>query len=183
MKFSRIAATGLAAALALGTFAFSGGPVIAQQGAQQKEIAFDSAGDFLTMPADVHLGEVAGVATTSTGNLWVYNQGGGLNLTVGAARLHPAGGARLFEFDKAGKFLREFGSTNEERPYGFRLAQGVRVDAQGNVWTVDRGSRTIIKFAPDGRILMILGRTPEAIGEVGSSAGGGAGPAGGGGGG
>ena len=169
MKSSRIAATGLAAALVVsGSVAFSGGLA---RGAQQKEIAFDSAGDFLTMPADIHLGEVAGVATTSTGNLWVYNQGGGLNLTVGAARLHPAGGARLFEFDKSGKFVRELGSTNEERPYGFRWAQGVRVDPQSNVWTVDRGSRTIIKFAPDGRILMILGRTPEAIGEVGSSAG------------
>ncbi len=177
MKSSRIAATGLAAALVAfsGSLVSSGGSVIAQQAAQQKEIAFESAGDFLTMPADIHLGEVAGVATTSNGNLWVYNQGGGLNLTVGAARLHPAGGARLFEFDRSGKFLREFGSTNEERPYGFRWAQGVRVDSEGNVWTVDRGSRTIIKFAPDGRILMILGRTPEAIGEVGSSAGGGAG--------
>ncbi len=173
MKSSRIAATGLAAALVI----FSGSLVVSRGSlvAQQKEIAFESAGDFLTMPADIHLGEVAGVATTSNGNLWVYNQGGGLNLTVGAARLHPAGGARLFEFDRSGKFLREFGSTNEERPYGFRWAQGVRVDSGGNVWTVDRGSRTIIKFAPDGRILMILGRTPEAIGEVGSSAGGGGG--------
>src|SRR5262245_21042219 len=89
MTFSRIAVTGLAATIVAfsGSFAFSGGPLIAEQAAQQKEIAFESAGDFLTMPADVHLGEVAGVATTSTGNLWVYNQGGGLNLTVGAARL------------------------------------------------------------------------------------------------
>ena len=84
---------------------------------------------------------MAGVATTSTGNLWVYNQGGGPNLTVGAARLHPAGGARLFEFDRSGKFLREFGSTNEERPYGFRWAQGVRVDPQNNSgrWTAAPG--------------------------------------------
>jgi DNA-binding beta-propeller fold protein YncE len=153
--------------------------------AQQKEIAFDSAGDHLKLPADIHFGEVAGVATTSNGNLWVYNQGGGLNLTVGAARLHPSGGARLFEFDRSGKFLREIGATNEERPYGFRWAQGVRVDPQNNVWVVDRGSRTIMKFDQSGRILMVLGRTPEAIGEVGSSAGagGGAGRGGGGGGG
>ena len=144
MKSSRIAATALAAALVAfsGSLVSSGGSVIAQQAAQQKEIAFESAGDFLTMPADIHLGEVAGVATTSNGNLWVYNQGGGLNLTVGAARLHPAGGARLFEFDRSGKFLRELGSTNEERPYGFRWAQGVRVDASeqrlgGGPWLQD----------------------------------------------
>ena len=166
MKSSRIAATGLAAALLI----FSGSLL-----AQQKEIAFESAGDFLKLPDDIHLGEVAGVATASNGNIWVYNQGGGLNLTVGAARLHPSGGARLFEFDRSGKFLRELGSSNEERPYGFRWAQGVRVDAQNNAWVVDRGSRTIMKFDPSGRILMILGRTPEAIGEIGSSAGAGGG--------
>jgi DNA-binding beta-propeller fold protein YncE len=177
MNVSRLSAAGFAAAIIAlsGSFVLSGGSLVAQQAAQQKEIAFESAGDFLTMPADIHLGEVAGVATDPKGNLWVYNQGGGLNLTVGAARLHPSGGARLFQFDRSGKFVTEFGSTNEERPYGFRWAQGVRVDPDGNVWTVDRGSRTIIKFAPDGRILMILGRTPEAIGEVGSSAGGGGG--------
>ena len=168
MTYSRLATAGLAATLLI----FSGSLV-----AQQKEVAFESAGDYLKLPADIHFGEVAGVATTTTGNVWVYNQGGGLNLTVGAARLHPSGGARLFEFDRSGKFLRELGSTNEERPYGFRWAQGVRVDPQNNVWVVDRGSRTITKFDPSGRILMILGRTPEAIGEIGSSAG--AGPAGG----
>jgi hypothetical protein len=165
MTYSRLAATCLGATLLLA------GSLVAQQ----KEISFDSAGDFLKLPNDIHFGEVAGVATTSNGNVWVYNQGGGLNLTVGAARLHPSGGARLFEFDRSGKFLRELGSTNEERPYGFRWAQGVRVDAQNNVWVLDRGSRTIMKFDPSGRILMVLGRTPEAIGEVGSSAGAGGG--------
>jgi 6-bladed beta-propeller len=150
--------------------------------AQQKEIAFESAGDFLKLPDDIHLGEVAGVATTANGNIWVYNQGGGLNATVGASRIHPSGGARLFEFDRSGKFLREIGTSNEERPYGFRVAQGVRVDPQNNLWVVDRGSRTVMKFDPSGRPVMILGRTPEAIGEIGSSAGGAGGRGGGGGG-
>ena len=39
--------------------------------AQQKEIAFDSAGDYLKLPADIHFGEVAGVATTTNGSVWV----------------------------------------------------------------------------------------------------------------
>jgi hypothetical protein len=169
MTFSRLAATLLVAGSLCAGSLF----------AQQKEISFESAGDFLKLPDDIHLGEVAGVATTSNGNLWVYNQGGGLNATVGASRIHPSGGARLFEFDRSGKFLREIGTSNEERPYGFRFAQGVRVDPQNNVWVVDRGSRTVMKFDPSGRPLMILGRTPEAIGEIGSSAGGGGGGGGG----
>lgn len=137
-------------------------------GAQQKEISFTSAGDFLKLPPDIHLGEVAGVATTPTGNLWVYFQGGGPNATIAAARLHINGGARLVEFDRTGKFLREIGNK-DERPYGFLFAQGVRVDAQNNFWIVDRASRMVVKFDNTGRVLMTLGRRLEAIGELGSS--------------
>ena len=79
--------------------------------AQQKEISFDSAGDFLKLPDDIHLGEVAGVATTSTGNLWVYYQSGGPNAIIGASRVYIAGGPRLLEFDRSGKFLREVGTV------------------------------------------------------------------------
>ena len=137
--------------------------------AQQKEISFDSAGDFLKLPDDIHLGEVAGVATTSTGNLWVYYQGGGPNATIGAARIHINGGARLLEFDRAGKFLREIGTTENGRPYAFLFAQGVRVDPQNNVWIVDRASRMVVKFDQAGKVLLTLGRRLEAVGELGSS--------------
>ena len=88
MSYSRLAATGLAAALLFG------GSLLAQQ--QPREIAFESAGDFLKLPADTHFGEVAGVAATSTGNIWVYHRGGGPNATIGASRTYINGGARLF---------------------------------------------------------------------------------------
>jgi len=143
--------------------------------AQQSEIPFQSAGDFLKLPADIHLGEVAGVATTSKGTLWVYTARGGPNAIIGAARIHPSGGGRLFEFDRTGKLLREIGSDATGRPYNFLMPQGVRVDPQDNFWVVDRGSRMVVKFDPSGRVALTLGRRPEAVGEMGSSAGGGAG--------
>ena len=45
----------------------------------------------------------------------------------------------------------------------FLVAHSVRVDAQDNIWIVDEGSGQVVKFAPDGRVLMILGRKPEAV--------------------
>jgi len=39
----------------------------------------------------------------------------------------------------------------------------VRVDARDNIWIVDEGSGQVIEFAPDGHVLMILGRKPEAV--------------------
>jgi NHL repeat-containing protein len=166
MKYSRLAFTLLFAGSLLGA-SLMNGPVAAQQ----KDIPFDSAGDFLKLPDDIHLGEVAGVATTSTGNLWVYYRSGGPNATVGASRHYINGGARLLEFDKSGKFLREIGTSENDRPYAFLFAQGVRVDAQDNVWIIDRASRMVVKFDKAGKVLLTLGRRPEAVGEVGSSAG------------
>ena len=80
---------------------------------------------------------MAGVATTSKGNLLVYYQSGGPNATIGASRVYINGGARLLEFDRTGKFLREIGTSENDRPYAFLFAQGVRVDPQDNSgsWT------------------------------------------------
>ena len=44
------------------------------------------------------------------------------------------------------------------------FAQQIRVDPQDNIWIVDAGSNQIVKFDPDGRYLMVLGRKPENIG-------------------
>jgi NHL repeat-containing protein len=160
MKYSRLAPALLFAG------AFLGGSLVAQQ----KEISFESAGDFLKLPADIHLGEVAGVATTAKGNLLVYFQGGGPNATIAASRVYINGGARLLEFDRSGKLLREIGTSENDRPYAFLFAQGVRVDPQDNIWIVDRASRMVVKFDPTaGRVLLTLGRRLEAVGELGSS--------------
>ncbi len=59
----------------------------------------------------------------------------------------------------AGKFVREIG----QGIYGFLFAQVVRIDPQDNIWVVDRGSSLVIKFDPDGRVAMVMGRKPEAI--------------------
>jgi DNA-binding beta-propeller fold protein YncE len=122
------------------------------------QIAYDSAPDLLKLPDRIHLGEVAGVATNSRGNIFVYTRTGGGNATIGASRTFAHGGSRLFEFDRTGKFVREIG----EGVYGFYFAQSVRVDAADNIWVVDRGSNMVIKFNPQGRVVMTLGRKPEA---------------------
>jgi hypothetical protein len=51
--------------------------------------------------------------------------------------------------------------------YGFNAAIGLRVDPQDNVWTIDEVASQIIKFDPEGRVMLVLGRKPEAIGASG----------------
>jgi DNA-binding beta-propeller fold protein YncE len=128
-------------------------------------LSFDAA-EFLKLPDRVHLGEAAGVAPTSKGNVLVYTRTG-TNVTAGGSRLFTHGGSRLFEFDRSGKYLREIG----QGVYGFLFAQSVKVDRNDNIWVVDRGSNMVIEFAPDGRILMTMGRKPESVPEAGRSGG------------
>jgi hypothetical protein len=145
--------------------------------AQVPEIPFDGNIGFLKLPANLHLGEAAGVATDSKGNIYVYTRTGE-DGTMGGSRFFTHGGSRLFEFDPTGKYVREIGAGI----YGFLFAQSVRIDAQDNIWAVDRGSNTVVKFDSAGRFLQVLSRKPESI-NPGGAAGAGEGRGGGGGGG
>src|SRR3954464_3360914 len=109
------------------------------------EIPFDSVANFLKFPPNLYLGEGIGVATNSHGHVFVYTR---------------SGDTRLFEFDQNGTFVREIG----QGLYGFEFAHAVRVDRDDNVWAVDEGTNMVIKFAPDGRLAMVLGRRPQAVG-------------------
>src|SRR5262245_23812342 len=111
------------------------------------------------MPDNIHLGEVAGVATNSKGDIYVYTRTGNPTITIGTARAVAHGCGRLFQFDRTGKYVREIG----QGIYGFLQPQQVRVDPQDNVWVVDQMSTQVIKFDPSGRVQMILSRKPEAM--------------------
>src|SRR5467141_2883411 len=122
-------------------------------------IAFDSVANPLTLPDDIYLGEVGGVAANSKGDIFVYTRTGHPTVSLGSARPFAHGGSRLFQFDRNGKFTREIG----QGIYGFIFAQQVRIDPQDNIWIVDQMTGYVMKLDPGGHVLMLLGRKPEAI--------------------
>jgi DNA-binding beta-propeller fold protein YncE len=117
------------------------------------EIPFDASADFLKLPTGSHLGEVAGVAIDARRHLYVFSRTG-VRSTV-----HGASASQLFEFAPDGSFIREIGKDL----YGFAFAHTVRVDRNGDLWATDEGTNMIVKFNPAGRVLMVLGRRPEAV--------------------
>jgi len=135
----------------------AGAPLYAQKDAP--EIKFDSVPNALQLPAGTYLGEVAGVATNSKGNIFVYTRTGHPTITIGTARPFAHGGSRLFEFDPAGKYIREIGKDS----YGFMFAGQVRIDPADNIWVVDQMTEMVMKFNPQGRVLMLLGRKAENV--------------------
>ena len=134
-------------------------------------INFDSAPNALTLPDDIYLGEVGGVATNSRGDIFVYTRTGHPTMSMASARPFVHGGSRLFQFDRNGKFTREIG----QGVYGFLFAAQVRVDPQDNLWVVDEYSSMVMKFDPQGRVVFLLGRKPESIQNPGRAAGAGGG--------
>jgi sugar lactone lactonase YvrE len=122
-------------------------PLYAQSRAKVQnvpEIPYDSVPNALKLPDNLYIGEGIGIATNSKGHVFVYTR---------------SGATRLFEFDQNGTFVKEIG----EGLYGFLFAHAVRVDKDDNIWAVDEGSNMVIKFDPNGKVLMLIGRRPEAV--------------------
>src|SRR6186713_1971280 len=135
-------------AVVLATVLPSGnGVVVAQSRATATNvpvIPHEAVPNFFKNPPGIYTGENMGIATNSKGNVYIY---------------HRAYETRLFEYSPQGAFIREIGRNN----YGFAFAHSVRVDAQDNIWAVDEGTDMIVKFSPEGKILMTLGRRPDPV--------------------
>src|SRR5579872_1000577 len=118
-------------------------------------INFESVPNPLKLPTNMYFGEVSGVAVNSKGHVFALSRGN----TTGPA--YAAAATQLLEFDKDGKFIREIGKNL----YAWSFAHTVKVDPQDNIWVTDKGSDMVIKFDPDGRVVMVFGRKQEASDE------------------
>src|ERR1700686_171815 len=115
--------------------------------AQEKtipEIPYESVPNLLKLPNDLYLGEAAGVAVNSKGHIFVYTR---------------SAQTPLFEFDAKGNFVHEIGKDL----YGFSFAHVVRIDKNDNIWCVDEGANMGIEFNPEGQVIALYGRKPEAV--------------------
>ena len=122
---------------------------------QPPEIHFRSVPDLLQLPPDLYLGEATGVAVNSKGHIFVFSRGS----TTGPA--YAAAAAQLLEFAPDGKFIREIG----HHLYAWSFGHTVKVDKEDNIWVTDKGSDMVIKFNPEGRVVMVFGRKQEASDE------------------
>src|SRR5216684_5544899 len=131
---------------------FVAAPLFAQQ---PSEIRYRSVPNFLKLPPDLHLGEATGVAVNSKGHIFVFSRSNSTGPAYGASA------AQLLEFAPDGKFLREIGHNL----YAWSFAHTVKVDKDDNIWVTDKGSDMVIKFNPEGRVVMVFGRKQEASDE------------------
>jgi len=121
------------------------------------QIPFDADINFLKLPTDLYLGEVAGVAVNSRRHIFVFSRGNATGPAYGATA------SQLLEFAPNGAFIREIGKNL----YAWSYAHSVKVDKEDNIWAIDKGSDMIIRFNPQGRVTMVFGRKKEASDEAG----------------
>src|SRR6202048_3675135 len=130
-----------------------GPPAFAQQAVPQ--IAFDSVPNPLRLPPNMYFGEVSGVSVNSKGHVFVLSRGN----TSGPA--YAAAATQLLDFDAKGQFVREIGKNL----YAWSFAHTVKIDPADNIWVTDKGSDMVVKFNPQGRVVMVFGRKQEASDE------------------
>src|SRR6185437_1356642 len=139
----------------VGLLLLAGTQILASQVLAQQNvpvIPFDSVPNPLKLPANMYFGEASGVSVNSKGHVFVLSRGN----TSGPA--YAAAAAQLLEFDAQGKFVREIGKNL----YAWSFGHSVKIDPQDNIWVTDKGSDMVIKFDPEGRVVMVFGRKQEA---------------------
>lgn len=114
--------------------------------------------DWAKLPAGRPWGAPSGVKIDPDGkSVWVFERCGDYNGPgCSVSDLPP-----ILKFDSSGKLIRSFGSGM------FVFPHGLAVDHEGNVWVTDgRGDESrghqIIKFSPDGKVLLTLGKAGVA---------------------
>ncbi len=147
-RIAALIASASAVALAL-----TGVSQLAVAQAPVPEIKFDGNINPLTLPVGQNFGEVVGIALNSQKHVFVFTRTGTISTVHGNAA------SQLFEFDATGKYLREIGKNL----YGFSFAHTVRIDKNDNIWATDEGTNMVIRFNPEGRVTMVLGRRAEAV--------------------
>jgi sugar lactone lactonase YvrE len=158
-SISRVArACGLAVVAAAG---IGGGPLYAQDapGPNAAPNLYRMTDFSIQLPEGRKLGAPIGVEIDHSDGktLWIFDR-------CGADSCAGSNLAPIMKVDAAGKVVTSFGAGLFNWPHGFY------VDRDGDVWATDGKAgdgkgHTVTKFAPDGRVLMTLGK-PGVAGDA-----------------
>ena len=100
------------------------------------ELPYRVVTNFFKFPKGMIAGETSAVAVNAKGHIFLFQ------------RTKPM----LAEYDDMGNYVRSIGEGLFTHPHG------LRIDAEGNLWTTDDGSHLVLKLDPSGTVLLVLGR-------------------------
>jgi DNA-binding beta-propeller fold protein YncE len=138
--------------LVIAAIAMCGRSAYAQENAQPNSLpnpyrVVDSWGQ---LPEGRTWGSVSAISVDKKGNVWVGDR-------CGKNDCSDSNLDSVLEFDSSGKLLRSFGGGM------FAMPHAINFDKAGNFWFADYGNKNgkgtvVVKFTPEGKILMTLGK-------------------------
>jgi len=139
-RFIRSAITALVAAAAAGGHA---------HGQPTRARSYEEVKDWPKLPANVRLGECAGVASDANGHIFIFHRPGrGFEPGATEKLADPA----VLEVDAdSGALLHAWGANT------FLVPHGITIDTSNNVFLTDVGLQQVFKFSHDGKQLLTVG--------------------------
>ncbi len=125
------------------------------------------------LPENWILGQVSGIAVDRSDSIWLIHRPRTLLDDEKGAMAEPPktrccrAAPAVLKFDGAGKLLASWGGPGEEQGYDWPQSEhGIHVDGDGNVWTAGNGREDghILKFSPDGKFLLQIGKRGKHAG-------------------
>jgi DNA-binding beta-propeller fold protein YncE len=110
--------------------------------ADKPDAGYQLVADWPRLPETIKLGQVTGVAVDAADRVYIFHRG-----------KNP-----IIVLDADGKYLRSWGDGL------VKTAHGLRIDREGQVWITDLGHHQAIRFDPQGKVLLMLGKK-DAPGE------------------
>jgi sugar lactone lactonase YvrE len=106
--------------------------------------------NFFKLPPGRVMGSTSAVGVDSKGHIWIAERCGANSCATSS--IDP-----IMEFDAQGNFIKAFGGGLTVFPHGFHI------DAKDNIWLTDARAvpgkgATVMKFSPDGKLLLTLGK-------------------------
>lgn len=100
----------------------------------------------IKVEAPFAIAPISAMAQDKQGNIWIFHRPEDRNIDP------------VVMLDAKGKYVRSFGKEM------FAIPHGIRIDPEGNVWTIDAHNSTVFKFSPEGKKLVDInvGEIPDA---------------------
>ena len=145
-------------------FVFASAHVAAQSNAKAPQFAVDPFWP-KPLPDKWILGQVAGIAVDSQDNVWIVHRPRTLvDDEKGAQKTPPETrcckpAPAVLQFAPDGKLLKSWGGPGQGYDWP-KQEHGIHIDKEGNVWVAGNGNddHQILKFTPDGKFLMQIGK-------------------------
>jgi hypothetical protein len=117
------------------------------------------------LPENWILGQVSGIAVDRSDNVWLVHRPRSLLDDEKGALANPPqticcrAAPAVLKFDSAGKLLASWGGPGQGYDWP-QSEHGMHIDNDGNVWTAGNGRQDghILKFSPDGKFLLQIGK-------------------------